>query len=65
MQLSEKNEEIEKDETKGNVSNVLMTYTKRKEMRRDEISTFWMQVENLECFDELTIFTVGVTSKRV
>ena len=25
-----------------------MTDAKRKEMRRDEVSTFWMQVENLE-----------------
>ena len=29
-------------------------------MRRDEISTFWMQVENSECFDEITIYTVEV-----
>ena len=37
-----------------------MTDAKRKEMRRDEISTFWMQVENSECFDEITIYTVEV-----
>ena len=29
-------------------------------MRREEISTFWMQVENLECFDEMAIYTVEV-----
>ena len=37
-----------------------MTDTKRREMKRDEISTFWMQVENSECFDEIAIFTVEV-----
>ena len=37
-----------------------MTDAKRKEMRRDEISTFWMQVENSECFDEIAIYTVEV-----
>ena len=37
-----------------------MTDAKRKEMRRDEISTFQMQVENSECFDEITIYTVEV-----
>ena len=37
-----------------------MTDAKGKEMKREEISTFWMQVENLECFDEMTIFTVEV-----
>ena len=29
-------------------------------MRREEISTFWMEVENLECFDEMTLYTVEV-----
>ena len=29
-------------------------------MRRDEISTFWMQVKNSECFDEIAIFTVEI-----
>ena len=37
-----------------------MTDAKRKEMRRDEISTFWMQVENSECFDEIAIYIVEV-----
>ena len=32
----------------------------RKEKRRDEISTFWMQVENSECFDDIAIYTVEV-----
>ena len=29
-------------------------------MRREEISTFWMQVENSECFDEMAIYIVEV-----
>ena len=37
-----------------------MTDAKREEMRKEEISTFWMQVENSECFDEMTIYTVEV-----
>ena len=37
-----------------------MTDAKRREMKRDEISTFWMQVENSECFDEIAIYTVEV-----
>ena len=37
-----------------------MTDVKREEMRKEEISTFWMKMENLECFDEMTIYTVVV-----
>ena len=37
-----------------------MNDVKREEMRKEEISTFWMQVENSECFDEMTIYTVEV-----
>ena len=37
-----------------------MTDAKREEMRKEEISTFWLQVENSECFDEMTIYTVEV-----
>ena len=29
-------------------------------MRKDEISTFWMKIENAECFDEIAIYTVEV-----
>ena len=37
-----------------------MTDVKREEIRKEEISIFWMQVENSECFDEMTIYTVEV-----
>ena len=33
---------------------------KRDKMRKEEISTFWMQVSNSECFDDITIYTVEV-----
>ena len=91
--LSEKNEEIEKDETEGNVPKVtfeekeseafgeeveeqdieevnrVMTRSKTdakiKEMRRDEISTFWMQVENPEGFGgEIEKQDIEEVSKR-
>ena len=29
-------------------------------MRRDEFSTFLMQVDNSECFDEIAIYTVEI-----
>ena len=37
-----------------------MTDARRQEMRKEEILTFWMQMENSECFDEMTIYTVEV-----
>ena len=37
-----------------------MTDAKRKDMSKEEISIFWMQVENSECFDDITIYTVEV-----
>ena len=37
-----------------------MTDAKKKEMRREEVLTFWMQMENLECYDEMVIYTVEV-----
>ena len=37
-----------------------MTDAKRREMKRDEMSTFWIQVENSECVDEIAIYTVEV-----
>ena len=48
-------EEVE-DKDMEEVSKIMtrsMRDAKRKEMRRDEISTFWMQLENSECFDEM------------
>ena len=27
-------------------------------MRKEEITTFWMQLDNSECFDDITIYKV-------
>ena len=36
----------------------------RRELERDKISTFWMKLENTECFDDFTIYTVEVPVKE-
>merc|ERR1712115_634178 len=41
-----------------------MTDATRKERRRDEISTFWMLVENSECFNDISIYTVDVPVRK-
>ena len=41
-----------------------MAEVKRKEMRKYEISTFWMRVENTECFDEMAIYNVEMPLKE-
>ena len=41
-----------------------MTDAKRKEMRREDILIFWMQKKNLECFDDIVIFTVEVPMRE-
>ena len=73
VQLCEKFEEEEKkeendkkvkfgedkdEETKRTTRS--MTEAKKKEIRNEVISTFWMQKENSECYDDITIYTVEV-----
>ena len=41
-----------------------MTDGKREEMRKEEISTFWIQVKNAECFDKIIIYKVEVQVKE-
>ena len=36
----------------------------RRELERDQISTFWMKVENTECFDDVAVYTVEVPTKE-
>ena len=31
-----------------------------RELERDRISTFWMRMENTECYDDITVYTVEV-----
>ena len=33
-------------------------------MERDKISTFWMKIENTECFDDVAIYNVKVKVKE-
>ena len=42
-----------------------MTDAKEEEMRKEEITTFWMKIENAECFDEMTIYIVEVMSNSI
>merc|ERR1712030_23632 len=41
-----------------------MTAVERRELERDQTATFWLQVENTECFDDLTVFAVEVPTKE-
>ena len=41
-----------------------MTDVERRELERNKVSTFWMKVENTECFDDVTIYTVEVPVKE-
>ena len=47
---------VEKDKRKTRS----MTEIERRELARDNISTFWMRMENSECFDEITTYVVEV-----
>ena len=37
-----------------------MTVMETRELERDRISTFWMRMENTECYDDIVIYTVEV-----
>ena len=37
-----------------------MTYIESRDLDREQISTFWLKVENTECFDDISIYTVEV-----
>ena len=41
-----------------------MNGVKRRELERERISTIWMKIENVECFDDATISTVDVPVKE-
>merc|ERR1712074_305431 len=41
-----------------------MTAVERRELERDQTATFWLQMENTECFDELAVFAVEVPTKE-
>ena len=35
-----------------------MMAMERRELERDQTSTFWLQMENTECFNNITIYAV-------
>ena len=37
-----------------------MTDIQRRDLDREKISTYWLQIENSECFDEFAIYTVDL-----
>ena len=37
-----------------------MSAVERRELERDQTSTFWLQMENTECFNNVTIYAVEV-----
>ena len=37
-----------------------MTNIERQDLDSKQISTFWLKVENTECFDDISIYTVKV-----
>ena len=37
-----------------------MTAMETRELERDRISTFWMRMENTECYDDIAVYTVEV-----
>ena len=37
-----------------------MTAVERRERERDKTSTFWLQMENTECFSDVTVFAVEI-----
>ena len=37
-----------------------MTAVERRELQRDQTSTFWLQMENTECFNKVAVYAVEV-----
>ena len=37
-----------------------MTEEERQELERDQIATFWMKLDNHQCYDDIRIYTVEV-----
>ena len=37
-----------------------MMAVERRELERDKISTFWLKMENTECYDDIAVYAVEV-----
>ena len=55
-------EDINEDEMEeiGRRRTRSMTAIERRELERDRTSTFWLQMENTECFNDVTVFAVEI-----
>ena len=41
-----------------------MTDIQRRDLDREKISTYWLKIENSECFDEVTAYMVEVSLRE-
>ena len=59
-------ENIEKEDVEKKDRRVTrsMTDVERRYLERDKVPTFWMKVENVECFDDVAIYTIEVPTKE-
>ena len=48
-------EELEDKEENRRVTRS-MTEIERRDLKREQIATFWLKVENTECFDDISIY---------
>ena len=55
-------EDISKDDLEeiGKRKTRSMMDVERRELERDNMSAFWLNVENSECYDDITVYTVEV-----
>ena len=37
-----------------------MTDVERRELERDNVSAFWLNVENSKCYDDIKVYTIEV-----
>ena len=56
-------EEEEKVEETRRMRTRSMDKEKKDDLQLDNVSTFWMKVENNECFDDIAIYTVEIPTK--
>merc|ERR1712030_26509 len=41
-----------------------MTAVEKRELERDKTATFWLQMDNTECFDDVTVYAVEVPASE-
>ena len=57
--VNEDIEEKEVEEIEKRKMRLMMTVEKR-ELERDQISTFWLRMENMECYEDCAVYAVEV-----